>query len=472
MNTTVIPELLNILPEGVSIETTDSLDSLNARLGQEAINGNIRAFFGTAMIQGNRLQFVGATSMKTLTDMALIDRSTKRATAEEVAEHTNRPVVPTHQRDMGKYLRDTACMREKFILPAFMLNFGVKAKDGDVEQKVTVIIYRPKGTTGVNCWPAILLMGVHTKLDVTDGAHRERAIETIIADKRLDDDQRAALLENSVAFTVVFEADAASAHQDFADCGKAKPIPQSIVITFDIRDVKNQRALELVKGSRFLRHYVDATANNVNLSARSSKIWSMSAMRVLVTQVVDHFLKPGSPAPEGAGPKWQTEQVQKHTAGLESFLKACVASIPVLAQLDAAIRAEDAQVTVGDLREAFGGDVLLRGIGMAILARAFVWCEENETDHDFMAAILAEVDWHVLTIDPATLDPLKEQSGAGYAQAVVGSARPLWSHMLTISEAGYRIRSTAQAADEAWKRIVEDTGLHVTVDAEEEAAAA
>ena len=37
----------------------------------------------------------------------------------------------------------------------------------------------------------------------------------------------------------------------------------------------------------FLKAYVDATASNVNLSAKSRKIWSMSAVRSFIAFIVD-----------------------------------------------------------------------------------------------------------------------------------------------------------------------------------------
>jgi hypothetical protein len=471
MTPNVIPELVNVLPPGVAIETIDSVDGLHDRLGKESLNGTVRPLLGTAFIQGNRLQFVTAVPMKTFTDLAKVDRSSKRATADEVAEHSNRPGIPAHQKDIRGYLVDNACKREKFILPGFMLNWGAKHNADDAEAndaKVSLIIYRPTATLGINVWSAILMLPTYVRLHITDGAHRDTVIESIGADKRLPDDERAALFENAVSFTVVFEPDSASAHQDFADAGKARPIAQSLVITYDVRDQKNQRALLLVKNLKFLRTYVDATATNVNLSARSSKVWSMSAMRMLVSQIVDHYFDPDLEAPKDAGAKWQRDQVAKHTDGLEDFLRECIGHIPVLAQLDQSIRAEEPTVTVGELRESLGGDVLLRGIGMAILARAFCFCKDHDIGYDRMAQALGGVDWHVLTVERTSLETAKAESGAAFAAAVVAGARPLWSHMITVSEAGFRIRSTAAAADEAWERIVAEHKLEDLAEAAED----
>src|SRR5216684_7617250 len=81
-------------------------------------------------------------------------------------------------------------------------------------------------------------------------------------------------LRGRVDVKIVFENSRSDSHQDFADCGKAKAIPKSLVTTFDVRDERNRRSRELVSNSDFLSAYVDSTAANVNLSAKSRMIWS------------------------------------------------------------------------------------------------------------------------------------------------------------------------------------------------------
>ena len=118
---------------------------------------------------------------------------------------------------------------------------------------------------------------------------------------------------------IVFEASRSDSHQDFADCGKAKSIAKSLITTFDVRDERNKRSRELVVNTPFLKAYVDATASNVNLSAKSRKIWSMSALRMFVSHVVDHY-----PVPD------PDLTVDVKTADAESFFTALASTPPTL----------------------------------------------------------------------------------------------------------------------------------------------
>src|SRR5262249_54023144 len=150
-----------------------------------------------------------------------------------------------------------------------------------------------------------------------------------------------------------------------------------------VRDRRNQRSREIVSRNPFLSAYVDATASNVNLSGKSRMIWSMSAMRMFVGHIVDHH--PQSDLDEG-----------KQTEGSEDFFDAIVRHLPQLKELDRARKEPASGVTTGSLRDVQGGDIALRGIGMAIFARAFLHCKNRAVSFDAMAERLATVDWHVL----------------------------------------------------------------------------
>src|SRR5262249_22381763 len=223
-----------------------------------------------------------------LAEISKIDQSPPKAGITEVMAHANRPKVPAHSRELREYLMQTACTGEKFILPAFVFNYGCRLDDND--PVVTVVVF---STGGEGPWPAILLMPHGAKLDKTDGAHRGGVIDEILTSNKATPEQKEALRRNAVGFSVIFEAVQSDSHQDFADCAKARPLPKSLVATFDVRDKRNERSRELVKGIKFLTHYVDATATNVNLSARSRKAWSMSAVRMFVAHLAEHSSVPG-----------------------------------------------------------------------------------------------------------------------------------------------------------------------------------
>jgi hypothetical protein len=191
----------------------------------------------------------------------------------------------------------------------------------------------------------------------------------------------------------------------------------------------------LVTSVPFLSAYVDATASNVNLSAKSRMIWSMSAVRMFVAHIVEHHSD-------------SSLSEDEKTKGAEEFLAALVRHLPQLNALDRARKDPASEVTTGSLREAKGGDVALRGVGMAIFARAFLYCVEHDLDFEVMAAKLATIDWHLLACERSGLP-----QGPTFGNEVRKNAQPLWAHLLIIGEARYRVSSSSVDVDTAWEKI-------------------
>lgn len=432
----VIPALADInIPAHLTIKRMENFEELMTDIGRRSMMGYAgESFFGTAFIQGARLQFTTAMPVQKMLDVSKMDRSRKKDSVREVTEHSNRPQEPSHAKQVRSYLMRTACTGDKFILPAFTFNYGVGLDEE--APNATLLIYA--GTDdGTNAWPTILLLPQGGKLDTTDGAHRRSQIEDILFRGKATDEEKDALRRNAVDVKIVFESSRTDSHQDFADCGKAKSIPKSLVATFDVRDRRNRRSKDLVIGNEFLAHYVDATAANVNLSAKSKMIWSMSAVRMFVGHIVDHHEQPDL-----------TEE--EKTAGAESFFAALVRHLPQLRALDNARRDPSSTTTTGSLRDIRGGDVALRGIGMAIFARAFLYCKENDMDFDEMARRLAKVDWHLLDCERSELP-----TGPTFGDEVRRHADPIWSHLLVIGENRYRVSSSSADADAAWSKMEE-----------------
>jgi hypothetical protein len=461
-----LPSALNDIdrPRHLKIEVTTDFESLMGRIGRHSMAGfSGQAFYGTSFVQGARLQFTTAMPIPRMLEVTKIDRSEKRSGVEQAMAHANRPEEKTHGRKLRDYLIETACRGDKFILPSFAFNYGVGLTDEDAD--ATLIIFA-SGDDGTNCWPAILLLPQAAQLDTTDGAHRRAQISDIVtAIRGVSEEQRNALKGNAVALTIIFESNRDDSHQDFADCGKAKPIPKSMVTTFDVRDYRNLRSRDLVAKQPFLKEYVDATASTVNLTAESRRVWSMNAVKVLVGWATDHYRD-----------KLDWEEDEK-TAGAEDFFSALVQHLPQLKKLDEVKDERPHQmVTVsgkqhtltGSLRLASGGDVCLRGIGMAVLARALVHCKDRDLSYDAMARLLATINWHVLTIERddlenEELDDLGEP--LSFDAKVWKYANPLWSHLLSVSENGYRLRSSSTDADAAWEKIKDQIFPAVTLPA-------
>ena len=272
------------------------------------------------------------------------------------------------------------------------------------------------------------------------GAARSRAFSS---DSEIDEAKKEALKYNAVDVKIVFEDSRPDSHQDFGDCGKAKTIAKSLIATFDVRDGRNKRSRDLVLNTPFLKAYVDATASNVNLSAKSRKIWSMSAIRMFVGHVVDHHhdAVPTQPVTR--------QQIDEATANAEAFFTALGTHLPQLHALDEVKDVKDPGVTAGQYGDLRGGDIALRGVGVAIFARAFLYCQEHGVSFKDMALKLATLDWHLLSREREELP----REPSLYAGAVQQAVLPMWAHLVAFSEAGYRIRSSSEDANTAWSKI-------------------
>jgi hypothetical protein len=285
----------------------------------------------------------------------------------------------------------------------------------------------------------MFLLPAGAKLDTTDGAHRRSQLEDILTGNKATVQEKDALRRNAVDVKVVFEANRNNSHQDFADCGRAKSIAKSIIAGFDIRDARNSCTRQLVERVPFLRDYVDATASNVNLSAKSRMIWSLSAVRGFVGHCDDLH------------PDESLTHVADKTTDAEEFFDEIVKHLPQLKALDSARHERSSEISTGTLRERRGGDIMLRGIGLSILARAYLYCIEHHVTFSHMAKKLAAVDWHVLKIERSALP---QTEGEEYRGAVYANANPLWSNVLVVHEDHYRISSSFEVADASWAKIV------------------
>lgn len=432
--TNVLPALADInIPPHVKVTTTDSFESLMSEIGRRSMMGYAgEVFFGTAFLQGARLQFTTAMPIQKMLEVSKTDRSRKKDTVLEVTEHSNRPQEQSHGKHLRNYLLNTACTGDKFILPAFTFNYGVGL---DADAPDASLILFANSDDGTNAWPGILLLPQGAKLDTTDGAHRRSQVDDILKNSKVSEDQKDALKRNAVDVKIVFESSRSDSHQDFADCGKAKAIPKSLVTTFDVRDQRNACSRELVKNSPFLAAYVDATASNVNLSSKSRMIWSMSAVRMFIGHIVDNH------------PDADLTEAEKTESAAE-FFAALVRHLPQLRALDKARGEKNPEVTTGSLRDLKGGDVALRGVGMAVFARAFLDCKEHDIEYDVMAAKLATIDWHLLACERSEVPP-----GPSYTRDLLKNAQPIWGHLLVIGENRYRISSSSTDVDTAWEKI-------------------
>ena len=119
-------------------------------------------------------------------------------------------------------------------------------------------------------------------------------------------------------------------------------------------------------------------------------------------------------------------------------------------RLPPAVRTE----TPATFRNKRGGDVALRGVGMSLFARAFIYAKENQLKFEEVAKKLALVDWHLLDCERNSLpDPSTEDGRETFAVEVRRHTNPIWSSLLVVGEARYKIDSSNEEVNAAWERI-------------------
>jgi hypothetical protein len=426
------------IPEGLIVEVTN--DSSEFMAQKATLNRSSTFWFGAAMKQGERLQFL--TSMPVNDYLSVVkytDRAKRGVTVEVLRKSSNRPKIESHQRDIKNYLTETACQGEKFIFPNFMVNYGSEWNEGMPKARL-ILLAADEETLS---WPAIFVPPSGVKMPPTDGAHRTASLAEMI-EHNGDPDGIRALLANGVGVTFVMEENRDDAHQDFADCGKSKPIAGSIVATWDKRNTIVTAARALVATNKFLGQFVDATSPSVNLSQNSAKVYSMSAVRGAIPSAIPGF--------ENKSADEKVKALTGVVPQLSAYLDQAIAGIDILHQI-AIGGAQPRDFRKGDR----GGCVLLRGVGFFMLMRVFRHAVANGLDPLAAAAKLNPVDWFVLNPNappkPTAIDDVYDWLKA--------EAQPKWFKMLVVNHANgtFRIKGTAQNVEAAFGLLKTEVGL-------------
>ena len=442
-------------PDHLIIDVASDYNGMLREIGKRSVGFSGVTLFGCAFIQGNRLQFTTAMPITKMLEISNQDRARKGANVAEVLDHSNRPREAPHEKKIRDYLLDTACEGEKFILPSFTFNFGVRVKE---ETPDATLVLLDEGHDGSITWPAILVLPHGAFLDTTDGAHRRNTIYSLYMDKKLDDDLRLALLNNSVDVKLVFESSRRDSHQDFADCGRAKSIAKSLLTAYDARDFTNRLASLLGNTHPFLAEYVDASANNVNLSGQSHKIWSLYALNSMVSHIIDMW--PDPRLSNATTPLAELDQVAAELVkSLSNFFDCLVKALPQFRVLEdyRLLHDMNRKSETPALRERLGGDVAMRAIGLFIFARAFLHCVHNNLAFSDMAEKLTSIDWHVLGVERDMIPPSDDPDE--YQASVLKHANPLWRPLLVIKPKRFKISSSRADGNTCWDKVALQVGL-------------
>ena len=408
------------MPDGLDREITTDAAKFMTR--KATLNKSNTVLFGSAFRQGNRIQFTTSMTMRDYLALAEEKRATKGQTVEQLRLVPNRPKIESHQKDIKKYLLETACAGEKFIFPNFMLNYGAGWTEEAPKGKPTLLVTDEETSFGQRSLSPRPTSA--SKLPTAPTAPIAPANSSTPSPA----EAAQAMLGNAVGVSIVMESSPDQAHQDFADCAKAKPISDSVRGTFDVRDIVGRFARNLVLHNDFLKVNVDATSPSVNLSSNSVRVWSMSAVRGYILNSV---------------PKYENMSDEEKKAALadvepfSDYIDALVENVPILRDIAAGV------AKPGEIRKQRGGCVLLRGAGWGLLMHARAQAIANGVAPELMAERLGAIDWFVLR-DDANPKPLDNPEKT--YEWLREAAQPAWLRMTVVNvERGtYRLKGARE----------------------------
>ena len=201
--------------------------------------------------QGHRQMVSGVMPVKVALRVLRHNSASKRMTADQALEMTNRPFMKEHAEGFAKYLMSALKKEQPFIIPPLTLN-----TTGTME------IYVPEetGTTGYAVLPD------ETSIFITDGQHRFRGLEEAAGKLRgtgLDE----ILLNTGIPFMMTMDSADHQVHQDFADAGKTKALPPSLLAVYDVRQPANVAVMAISERVHLFKGRLNATATSIGASS-------------------------------------------------------------------------------------------------------------------------------------------------------------------------------------------------------------
>ena len=216
--------------------------------------------------QGNRKMLSGVLPVRVLTRVLEHNASTRGTAAARALNIRNRPVAGEHVRAIKAYILNAIERQENFIIPPVTLN-----STDSVEIMVPEGHYTP--TTGYAVFPD------EASVHITDGQHRYLAIRQAVDELR-GTPNGDSFMRVGVPFMMTVESDLNQVHQDFADAGRTKPLPSSLLAVYDTRQPANRAVMEIGEQVKLLKGRIDATSST--LSVNSPFVFLVNQIRQFV----------------------------------------------------------------------------------------------------------------------------------------------------------------------------------------------
>ena len=262
--------------------------------------------------QGKRQMVSGVMPVRVALRVLMHNAAEKGMTADQVLDKTNRPFMKDHAEGFAKYLENALTRAENFIIPPLTLN-----STGELQ------IYVPKGT-GI-AGPGYAVLPDETAIFVTDGLHRYHGLQDAVRKLRgtgFDE----TLLNTGIPFMMTIESEDQQVHQDFADAGKTKALPPSLLAVYDVRQPANGAVMEIAERVGLFKGRINATATSIGAS--SPHVFLVNQIR----QFVRHSLTGSTGTSESAFSQ-EAENAMTNRESRERWISSRVAFLNVMTEI-------------------------------------------------------------------------------------------------------------------------------------------
>lgn len=143
-----------------------TFDEAQQKAGNEATNTSGMSLPVVVFEQGNRLNLSGALYLGFVMTRLVTRSAPKKGSIRDATDSMNRPEIPDHSATIAKYIKENKDRR--YILPPLTLN---------IQDETNLYTAR---ASGAKVKSGYLVINPTSKLAITDGQHRTKAIEQVL----------------------------------------------------------------------------------------------------------------------------------------------------------------------------------------------------------------------------------------------------------------------------------------------------
>lgn len=368
---------VNVISKNVKIQRYSTLEAAQIEAQKAASNIAGQSFPMIMFKQGQRYCLSGAFPFNFVMNRLHIDSARSKGGIMDAVNSMNRPLDQKHAESLAKYLLDNKDV--SYILPPITLN---------IQHRIDIYALDVESSFH----PVYLVIPMTTKMSITDGQHRQIAIQMAI--EKLSHHAHE-LGQDAVAVMITCESEIEQIHQDFADCSKTKALPKSQLAVYDRRNPANGLVLDLIEQCPLFSDKIDATSKS--LGKNSLYLFLANQVRQLVKELlVGSYAMPDNEFEKKALTLLESRNSSKYKNTLDSFVKYInyvTEKIPILKKVSS-VNPDIERNKIKDFRAE--GWLCLTATGLNIIGRIghklLVNKDEYGNWHDY-ADKLSRINW-------------------------------------------------------------------------------